>query len=468
MISLTEFFALNRDIIFFVYGLGFFILGFAIILQAQRSSRLELARSLRWLAAFGITHAVNEWGDLFIPIQAHYLAPVLIKLLLVIQLLLLAASFACLFEFGISVLRPFNGAGWMRGVPAFIFAGWGFLVFFILLPAIPDLQAWDRSANALSRYFIGFPAGLLAAYGLRVHAIRRIKPLDVPVIYRTLRVAGISLGIYAILGGLIPPPVNFFPGNMLNNSTFTQAVGVPPILFRTLISLVIAASVIRSLEVFDLETERKIEELEQQQIISAEHERLARELHDGAIQKVYTAGLLVESAARLTQPKTELAMRLERSVVVLNDAIADLRQNLAELHHSNGLISDTPLIQSLRQLAENPHYNTLVNISLDLKLPEEKSLSPVRTGHLLAILNETLANIVRHAKARNVKILAEDIGEKLQVVIKDDGVGLSSDVQPGYGLRNMRDRARLLNGELHFSEPSSKGTTVTLEIPWID
>src|SRR5678815_1987894 len=73
MISLQEFFNLNRQLILFVYGLGFFILGFAIILQVQQSSRLELARSLRWLAAFGITHAFNEWGDLFIPIQAQYL-----------------------------------------------------------------------------------------------------------------------------------------------------------------------------------------------------------------------------------------------------------------------------------------------------------------------------------------------------------------------------------------------------------
>src|SRR5512138_1062398 len=197
MVSLEDFFALNKELILFVYGLGFFILGFAIILQAQRSSRLELARSLRWLAAFGITHAFNEWGDLFIPIQSEYLSPVAIRLLLLFQLLLLAMSFACLFEFGISVLRPFNGAGWMSGVPAFVFGGWAFLVFFILLPTIPDLDVWRRTANALSRYFMGFPGGLLAAYGLRVHAIRRIKPLDVPVIFRTLRVAGVSLAIYA-------------------------------------------------------------------------------------------------------------------------------------------------------------------------------------------------------------------------------------------------------------------------------
>jgi len=468
MISLHDFFDLNREIILFVYGLGFFILGFAIILQVQQSSRLELARSLRWLAAFGIAHAFNEWGDLFIPIQAQYLDITVVRLLLLFQSVLLAVSFACLFEFGISLLRPFNPKGWLGGIPAVLLVLWIFVSFFVILPFESDVENWHHIVNALARYFIGFPGGLLAAYGLRVHAIRRIQPLNVPVIFNTLRVAGIALGMYAILGGLIPAPVNFFPGNLLNARTFEQIVGIPLILFRTLSSLVIAISVIRSLEIFTLETQRKIEELEQQQIINAEHERLARDLHDGAIQKVYTAGLLVESASRLAESKTEIGSRLERAVVVLNDAIADLRHNLAELHHPNTATSTESLILLLSRLAQDPHYNTLVNISLDLKLPEDKVLSPVRTNHVSAIVNESLANIVRHANARKVNIQAHDRGEHLLISIKDDGIGLSPEAQPGYGLRNMRDRARLLNGELHFSEPSSKGTTVTLEIPWVD
>ena len=74
MISITEFFELNREIIFFIYGLVFFLLGFAIILQTRQSSRLDLARNLRWLAAFGITHGFHEWGDLFVHIQTIYLS----------------------------------------------------------------------------------------------------------------------------------------------------------------------------------------------------------------------------------------------------------------------------------------------------------------------------------------------------------------------------------------------------------
>src|SRR5215213_5012105 len=150
MTSLSVFFTHNKEILLFVYGLGFFILGFAIILQVQQSSRLELARSLRWLAAFGITHAFNEWGDLFIPIQAQYLPSGLIRLLRVVQLILLAVSFAALFEFGISVLSPFNLGKSSHWVSSGLLAGWVFIVFFIVLPLESDLEVWYHTANALA------------------------------------------------------------------------------------------------------------------------------------------------------------------------------------------------------------------------------------------------------------------------------------------------------------------------------
>jgi signal transduction histidine kinase len=468
MITLDEFFTLNREIILFIYGLGFFSLGFAIILQSQKSSRLELGRALKWLAAFGITHALNEWGDFFIPIQARYMSNLFIRFLDVLQLILLAVSFAFLFQFGLSLLKLNDRWRWMIGLPLVLLTSWTFVIFFVILPFQPDMTAWHHTASALARYFIGFPGGLLAAYGLRRYSINRIQPLNVPIIFRTLRIAGLSLAVYALLGGLIPPPVNFFPGNILNTHTFEQIVGVPPIIFRTLITIVIAVAIIRSLEVFDLETQRTIEKLEQHQIITTEHERLARELHDGAIQKVYTAGLLVESAFRLTDPKTELGLRLDRSVTVLNDAIADLRHNLAELHHPSVEQSVESISELFRKIAQEPAYNSLLNFSVDMHLSEDKMLSTAQADHVRAIISDALANVIRHAKARNVKIQVNDLGERSRISIVDDGIGLPHNVQDGYGLRNMRDRSRLLNGDLNFSSPSNKGTTLTLEFPWVD
>jgi hypothetical protein len=88
-------FTINHEIIYFIYGLMFFVMGLAIALQSRQSSHLELARSLNWLAAFGFLHGFHEWGDLFIPLQAEYMAPRFILVLQYFHLLLLAISFGC-------------------------------------------------------------------------------------------------------------------------------------------------------------------------------------------------------------------------------------------------------------------------------------------------------------------------------------------------------------------------------------
>jgi signal transduction histidine kinase len=445
--------------------LVFFVLGFAIILQVRQSSRLDLARSLRWLAAFGITHAFYEWGELFIPIQADYLSFIALRALYIFHILLLAVSFACLFEFGAAVLRPMGRAEWLRGFSIILLVGWLIVAFIVLLPRMMDHSLWRNTVVALARYFIGFPGGLLAAYGLRLHTIQRLKPLHVPQIVRMLQFAGASLGIYALLAGLVPPPVDFFPGNWLNVDTFTQAAGVPPWIFRSFISLFIAITIIRALEIFNLETQRRIEELEQQQIIALEQERLARELHDGALQKVYTAGLLVESACRLAEPESELKTRMEKSIIALNDAITDFRHNLTELHASANSGVET-VTELLEQVASDPRYYSMLNLSFQTDIDNTQYLSPSRISHLAAIVNEALSNVIRHAQAQNVEIRAASSSNHLELVIKDDGTGLLENAKAGYGLRNMRDRARLLNGSIQFS--SEKGTTITLKIPWID
>jgi signal transduction histidine kinase len=463
MPSVPTFLRLNHDIILFAYGLAFFVLGLTIALQSRHFSRLDLARGLSWLAAFGMTHGLHEWGDLFIPIQAEYLSEPVVELLNVLQLLLLVISFACLFEFGVTMLRPLGRARWLHGVSGGLVVAWTFAAFFVLLPLSTDLTAWHHAANALARYFIGFPGALLAAYGLRQQTFRRIAPLNVPHIVNTLRVAGVSLALYAVFGGLIPPPVPFFPGNLLNSDTFEQAVGAPALVLRSVIGLILAVTIIRALEVFDVETARTIEAMEQQQILASERDRIARDLHDGLIQKVYTAGLLVESAQRAISSERPIAGRLERAGAVLNDVIGDLRQTLGELRTTP---SSVPLLAGLRRIAEDPRFRSFVDVSLIADLPETDLLPPAQTDHILAIVNESLSNIVRHAHARQVKIAVQVGDGRLKVVIQDDGVGLSRNIEAGYGLHNMRERARLLGGQLDVTSSGSKGTTVTLDVPW--
>src|SRR3972149_1924972 len=115
---LREFLKVNSVLVWFVYGLVFFVLGLAIALRSRAHSQLELARQLNWLAAFGFLPGLKEWGDLFIPIQATYLPASTVDILYFVQSIILAASFAALFQFGAELLGDRLPA--LRFLPAFV------------------------------------------------------------------------------------------------------------------------------------------------------------------------------------------------------------------------------------------------------------------------------------------------------------------------------------------------------------
>jgi len=466
MESIRLFFELNRSILYFVYGLSFFILGLATALQSRQYSRLDLARALKWLAAFGIIHGLHEWGDVFIPIQADYVSEFAIQTLHRIHLITLGVSFACLMEFGVALLRTVRGEDWLHIIPGAVLAVWFFVSFFPLPGLFPDFMTWHNVTNALARYSLGFPGSLMAAYALREHSLQRIRKLNVPHIFNMLRNAGITAFLYGVFSGLIPPPVPFFPGNVINTQRVMQVLVFPVPVFRTLIGFALTFFVIRALEIFDVEIERMIEKMEEEQIRSAERNRLSRELHDGVIQKVYTAGLLVESAHRISERKgNDLAGRLENAQNVLQDALEDLRSNLAELYQK---VREIPVEEELKELVQDPRFQSFVDIKLTLDLPADSSLSPVRGDHLMAIINEALNNVIRHAQATKVHIKAEVNSGRLVVEVTDNGVGIPAGLEAGYGLRNMQDRARMLGGEIKIVKGDNGGTRVTLDIPWKD
>ncbi|GMR10682.1 MAG: histidine kinase [Anaerolineae bacterium] len=462
MESLRRFFEVNTVLVFFTYGQVFFVLGLAIALQSRRHSRLELARILGWLAAFGISHGLHEWGQLFIPIQSSYMPEAVISFLRVIEIILLALSFTFLFQFGAEALRD----RWPRltAAPILIMLGWSLVFVMPGLVLNPTLEGWHQQSSIWARYVIGFPAAVVAAAGLRYQAQRRIKPLAPGSIYTTLQIAGIGLVAYALLSGLIVDPGDFFPANWLNTERFLAWIGIPVEVFRSLVGLILAITIIRGLEVFQVEVDRSIEKIEAERNLSSERDRIGRELHDGSIQSVYTAGLLVESARRRLPAEDEAGHKLDRAMTVLNEAIASLRSYIGQLRPGP---LDISLVEGLRQQASDPGLTTLMSVDLELDLPAEESVSPLRTAHMLAIVSEALSNAARHANARRVVLRADREGKQFTLLVEDDGQGFSPDnVEAGYGLRNMRDRARLLGGELVIDSEPGRGTRVTLTAPW--
>lgn len=462
--TLRDFFELNSALVFFVYGQVFFVLGLAILLQSRRHSHLGLARSLRWLGLFGISHGFHEWGAFFIPIQATYMSTSILLILQIVQVVLLGLSFFFLFQFGAELLSE----RWslLYSVPVIIIAILSVMLIVIALEERPGLGTWQQQASICLRYLVGFPGSILAAFGLRHHAKHHIKPLNLGHIYRMLRIAGISMIVYGVFTGLVVPAGNFFPANWLNDSLPVIWLGIPIPVFRSFAGLVLTVTIIRALEVFDLELDERLEMLEIEQSLVAERERIGRELHDGAIQQVYTAGLIIESAQHKVEAESPVAEKLGRAVIVLDQAITSLRAYMKELRQEATPVS---LVDGLEQQAGDPRFKSLMDVEFISELPDDLWLEPVETTHILAISGEALSNAARHSQARKAEIRAALEDEQLLITIKDNGRGFQEAGSDwGYGLRNMRDRARLLGGELKIASSPGNGTTIKLIVPLED
>lgn len=460
--ALRHFFELNEVIVLFVYGQVFFVMGLAVVLQSRRHSHLELADSLIWLALFGIIHGLHEWGYIFIPVQATYVSQEIVILLQMIQVVLLATSFGCLFAFGADLMR--NRWPRMLILPLATIGLWG-IWFGVsgMVRGIAD-ETWLREAAIGARYTLGLPASVMAAYGLRHQAEQTIKPLNLGHIYRMLRVAGFTFVGYGILAGLIVPSADFFPASWLNEERVLAVLGTPAPVLRSLAGLIMLTAIIRAMEVFDLEVERLIERMEVDKSLAAERERIGRELHDGAIQQAYTAGLIVQSARRQVEAESIVGQRLDRAMTALSEAIASLRAYMSELRPTP---EDVSLQEGLRRQAADPRLSTLLDIRLDVSGLGDVSLDPVQTNHILAIVGEALANAARHAGARRVYVRAQTRADIFWLQVEDDGRGFETKRDgDGYGLRNMRDRARLLGGHLAVESNPGEGTRITLEMRW--
>jgi signal transduction histidine kinase len=487
-------FAINDVIVQFVHGQVFLILGVAMALQWRRRSDLELARALPWLAAFGLFEAVATWGNSFIPIQTALLPASVIQTLRFLQVLVYMATFMALLGFGLKLNEPVVSHPVTLSLPLI---GFGVLALLLLVLQIfvpgSGMLASNAGRNmaveAMLRYFIAIPAALLAAYGLRQQAAHLVGPLPAARIIRVLRVAGYGFLLYALVEGLLAPPLPFFPANVLNSQTVYNAIGAPVGILRAIAGGVIAYSFLRALEVFRLEAERVAQALEHEKSLRAERERISRDLHDGTIQSIYAAGLMLDgvrqtldTAAALPQlpaPEGELLgsarVQLDQVMTALNKTIQGIRGYIYDLRNAAG---DEDLARGLVQVVNEFRSRTGLETTWSAEGTPAATftLSAEQRQHVYQIVREALSNIARHAGATHVSVeLRYDGCDKrrdsrgaLCLQIRDDGKGIGSTEgkvgQAGQGLRNMRERAQLLGAALDIQGTVGKGTVVTLEI----
>jgi NarL family two-component system sensor histidine kinase YdfH len=204
----------------------------------------------------------------------------------------------------------------------------------------------------------------------------------------------------------------------------------------------------------------RVEEL----TLTAERQRMARELHDTLSQGV--AGLVLQ----LEAIKAHLEVgRGERAEEIINQSLARARSTLA---CSRAAIDDLRLIPTNLKEAVNvktERFTLATGIPCDLTLALGDFQLPKNTsGHLLSVLNEALANITRYAQASQVWIRLESVYDRLELVIQDDGIGFDPEIVIGaghYGLLGMRERARLVGGTLEIESGTGHGTRIKFTLP---
>ncbi len=197
--------------------------------------------------------------------------------------------------------------------------------------------------------------------------------------------------------------------------------------------------------------------------IAAERQRIARELHDTLSQGL--AGLILQLEAVDAHLGSQ---RVEKAKAIVGDAMTQARVTLADARSAiddlRGVPPDDPESAICREVAR---FSEATGIAAECRIdPDLGSIEGV-SETALRIVSEALTNAARHAQAHQVTVTAARQAGALQMTITDDGCGFDPTTVPTghYGLLGMRERARLVGGEVALSSRPGAGTTVTARLP---
>ncbi len=194
-----------------------------------------------------------------------------------------------------------------------------------------------------------------------------------------------------------------------------------------------------------------------------DRERIARELHDGAIQSLFAVGMDLQATA-LRAPDQTVKVRLQESVDRIDVVIRDLRNYIFGLRPN--ILEERTLEQSLEQLSiEFEERSGIATVSeIDSRVAQQ--IGSV-AGDLVQIAREALSNVGRHSNATTCRIALQWTNGEAVLEIADDGVGFepSKVAGSGQGLRDIRERTSSLGGDVEIVSTPGAGTEVRIRVP---
>jgi signal transduction histidine kinase len=203
-----------------------------------------------------------------------------------------------------------------------------------------------------------------------------------------------------------------------------------------------------------------------QSVREEERTRIAREVHDELgqaltglkLQLTWLAGRLPKGSKLLRAKAKSLSSNVDATIQQMRRIATDLRP---------GILDTAGLLAALEWQAQEFQAQTRIKCILQTSLQDTAWSQDLNTA-FFRIFQETLTNVIRHAKATAVNVRFFEERNDLILEIQDNGVGIAEkDIQntQSIGLLGMRERAGLLGGEVHWRGEPGKGTTVTVRIP---
>lgn len=198
-----------------------------------------------------------------------------------------------------------------------------------------------------------------------------------------------------------------------------------------------------------------------QHAMALERERIAHDLHDTVIQRLFALGLTLEGLSPQAEG-SELAQKLFSAVDTIDDIIDDLRSTIYGLRHR--LHAGAPVRERIFSVIDEMQQSLGFAPTLILSGQVETLNDPALIDHLLAVIREALSNTARHADATEARVAIEFSDGRVELEVLDNGIGVKDNVSRS-GLANLADRAVALDGAFEVRRRSPNGTLLRWVVP---
>jgi len=201
-----------------------------------------------------------------------------------------------------------------------------------------------------------------------------------------------------------------------------------------------------------------------QAAVTEERQRLARELHDAVSQQLFAIAMTTAALKRLVEKNPQrAAQQIELVEEMAAAAQAEMRALL--LHLRPATLQNKTLKEAIVDLLEELSRKNTLAISWEIE--DVEGLPSGIEDHLFRILQESLSNTLRHARANQIAVKLFTLQGQVRLRVTDDGVGFNPEGEKltSYGLRSMRERVAELGGSLDIYSAVGKGTQIEVRIP---